>query len=155
MKRIGRSGYSARAAAGAMTATSNRISPTPRIAALPSFSRMVEHCGTGSLGRGLINPGPAHQGECLLPVLCFQRVQGVGIVECGELALGNGLLLYDSLLLVLRAFVRQPLDRLVVPVLGGAVADHVILLGEALLALGDRCIEFVDSGFSIVASGIS
>ena len=87
----------------------------------------------------------------LFSVLCFESVQGIGVVEGSKLALSDGLLLHDRLLLVLRAFLHQ---RLVLLVLGCAVANHFILLGEALLALGFRCIELPDPSFAIVANGI-
>src|ERR1700693_387111 len=60
-----------------------------------------------------------------------------------QLAVGNGLLLDDGLLLVLRAFPHEAYDRLVVIVLMQAGGDHRVLLEQALLALGARSIELL------------
>src|SRR5262249_46044465 len=72
------------------------------------------------------------------------------IAESSELAIGDELLRHHRLLLVLCAFFHKRLDRLVVLVLAGAAADRLILLAQALLALGLRCIELLDSGLAII-----
>jgi hypothetical protein len=61
------------------------------------------------------------------------------------LALGDELLLHDRLLLILRAFLHEPLDRFVILVLAGALIDHQVLFGQALLTLGLRCFELSTS----------
>ena len=60
-------------------------------------------------------------------------------------ALADELLLDDRLLLILRAFLHEPLDRFVILVLAGAVIDHQVLFGQALLTLGLRCFELSTS----------
>src|SRR5262249_23053729 len=90
--------------------------------------------------------------EALLPVLFLQRLQRFGIVVRSQLALGDELLLQHRLLLVLCAFLHQPPDRPVAPVLFGAGLDHLVLLGQALLTLGFRCIELADPGFAVVVA---